>query len=71
VVIANPTPNEFVLWGISANLDYKPVKNVIARIEGRYWFSENQIFVKNDGYVSDDLFITFSLTIQFGKKFDL
>lgn len=71
IIIDNPTPNEFVLWGLSANLDYKPIKNVLARIEGRYWFSENQIFVKNESYVSNDLFITFSLLITFGKDFNL
>jgi len=71
VIIANPTPNDFVLWGLSANLDYKPIKNVLARIEGRYWFSENQIFVKSDSFVSNNLFITFSLLIEFGKDFKL
>lgn len=71
IVIDNPTPNDFILWGLSGNLDYKPIKNVMARIEGRYWFSENQIFVKNDSFVSDDLFITFALVIQFGKDFNL
>lgn len=71
IVIANPTPNDFILWGFSGNLDFKPVKYVMARIEGRYWFSENQIFVKNDSFVNNDLFITFSLTIQFGKDFNL
>jgi hypothetical protein len=71
VIIDNPTPNNFVLWGLSANIDYKPKKNVMAQIEGRYWFSENQIFVKGDTFVSNDLFITLSLTIQFGKDFNL
>lgn len=71
VIISNPTPNEFVLWGISANLDYKPIKDVLARIEGRYWFSENQIFVKDDRFVTNDLFITLSLVILFGKDFNL
>lgn len=71
IVIDNPTPNDFILWGLSGNLDYKPIKNVMARIEGRYWFSENQIFVKNDSFVSDDLFITFALVIQFGKDFKI
>lgn len=69
VIISNPTPNEFILWGMSGNLDYKPYKNVLARVEGRYWFSENDIFVKGDNYVSNDVFITFSLLIQFGKSF--
>ena len=71
IIIDNPTPNDFVLWGFSANIDYKPIKNVLARIEGRYWFSENQIFIKNESYVSNDLFITFSLLITFGKDFNL
>lgn len=71
IIIDNPTPNDFVLWGLSGNIDYKPTKNVLARIEGRYWFSENQIFVKNDSYVINDLFITFSLLITFGKDFNL
>ncbi len=71
VVIANPSPNDFVCYGISANLDYSPIKNVIARVEGRYLFSENDVFVLDDDYVNNDLFITFSLSIGFGKKLNL
>ena len=71
VIITNPSTNEFLLWGLSANLDYKPIKDVLARIEGRYWFSENQIFVKDDGFVTNDFFITLSLVILFGKEFKL
>ncbi len=71
VVIANPTPNDFICYGISANLDYSPIKNVIARLEGRYLIGENNIFDYKDSYVNNDFFITFSLSIGFGKKFDL
>ena len=61
VVIANPSPDSFFCYGVSANLDYSPIKNVIARVEGRYLFGENDIFVYNNTYVNNDLFITFSL----------
>ena len=71
VVIANPTPNDFVCYGISANLDYSPIQNVIARVEGRYLYGENNIFIYNDLYVNNDFFITFSLSIAFGKKLDI
>lgn len=71
VVIENPSPNEFKLFGWSANIDYQPTPYIMARVEARYWISENAIFVKDDTFVSDDFFITFSLTAHFGKEFDL
>lgn len=71
VVIANPSPNEFSCWGLSGNIDYRPNKNLIARLEGRYLFSENDIFVYKDGYTSNNFFVTVSISMRVGKDFSL
>ena len=71
VIIDNPSPNEFITYGGSANIDYRPVKNVLARVEARYLFGKNDVFIKGDEFVGNDLFITFSIVVKFGKAFKL
>lgn len=72
IVVDNPTPNDFICWGMSLNFDYIPIKNAMFRIEGRYLIGENPIFIKGgvgDTYVSDDFFISMSLSVNLDKHF--
>lgn len=69
VVISNPSTNEFETWGFSSGIDYRPLKNIIARIEGRYLISPNEIYPKAGGFVTDNFSIITSISIRFGKDF--
>ena len=71
IILANPSPSEFNLWGFSANIDFNPLSNIKASVEGRYWQSPDNMFVKDNGFVNTNFFLTFSLVIQFGKDLKL
>lgn len=71
VVISNPSTNDFETWGLSAGFDYRPLTNIIARVEGRYFISPNELFLKGDSFVTDNLSIITSISIRFGKGFYL
>lgn len=67
IVIKNPSPYQYSCWGFSGNLDFKPNKLIMARVEGRYLISQDEVFVRGDSFKRDDLFITLSLSIDFNK----
>lgn len=66
VIIPTDTPNTFETFGLSANVDYLPLKNVMLRLEARTLTSKDDTFLNSDGNPSDkDQFITTSLAVSF------
>ncbi len=66
VIIATGTPNGFKTSGFSANFDYVVTDNVLWRIEGKLFNSEDAIFIdKNGGSIKTNPLATTSLSISF------
>ncbi len=64
VIISTGTPNGFQTTGYSLNLDYAPVKNVLARLEGRSLRSKDAIFSTSNSVTKNNLFIVSSIAIS-------
>ncbi len=64
-LIGTGTPNGFKTWGYSINYDYLMRNNVMWRIEGRGFSSQDKIFTMNDKPSINNYFITTSLAIAF------
>jgi hypothetical protein len=66
IVIATGTPNGFNVNNVSLNLDYAPSKKGLVRIEGRYFMSQDKIFMDKSRIPTDKQFIVVSsLAISF------
>lgn len=65
VIIVSGTSNGFQTSGFSFNLDYAPVNNAVIRLEARTLESKDNIFVKGNGFKSNNSFITSSLVVSF------
>lgn len=66
VIIATATPNGFKTSGVSANFDYYVLGNVLWRIEGKLFNSEDAIFTDAAGAASNaSVVATTSLSITF------
>lgn len=65
VIISSGTPNGFKTSGISANIDFLPVKNIALRMEGRLLNSRDDIFIKRDDVISTNTAVTFSAAVSF------
>lgn len=59
----------FRTYGLSANLDFRPVQQVACRIEGRWLHSLDPIFTKQGTPTKDNFFITASIEVKMGKVF--
>ncbi|TAF32000.1 MAG: porin [Cytophagales bacterium] len=65
VIINTGTTNGFQTYGYSLNMDYHVFKNVVWRIEGRGFTSQDKIFTLNDKPSSQNYFVTTALAISF------
>ena len=65
VIIVSGTSNGFQTSGFSFNLDYAPVNNALIRFEARTLKSKDNIFVKGNGFKSNNSFITSSFVVSF------
>lgn len=66
VIIATGTPNGFKTTGLSANIDFMPMKNAVLRVEVRNLTSKDEIFIDADGNpAKSNTAITFSTAISF------
>lgn len=65
VIIATATPNGFKTGGYSLNFDVAPADNVLFRIEGKYYDSRDDIFVKNTGLKHNNISVAASLAVSF------
>ena len=57
----------FRTYGLSANLDFRPIQQVACRIEGRWLHSLDPIFTKKGVPTKNNLFITASIEVKMGK----
>jgi hypothetical protein len=64
-VVISTTAGTFAASGLSLNVDYAPLENILCRIEGRWFKSPNKQFVRNGLLVTDDYFITSSIALSF------
>jgi hypothetical protein len=65
VVISTATPNGFQTHGVSANLDVNILKNLLWRIEGKGYFSKDEVFQLHGKPSSKNYAITTSLAMSF------
>jgi hypothetical protein len=66
VIINTGTPNGFKTYGLSANFDYLPFKNVMFRLEARTLSSTDAIFLNSNGHPTDqNQFVTTLLAVSF------
>ncbi|MRJ07918.1 porin [Ornithobacterium rhinotracheale] len=66
VMIASGTTNGFKTFGVSANVDYQILPNLVWRTEVKNLSSKNEIFAKRDGKTSDNsLSLLTSLSVKF------
>ncbi len=64
IITNNTSPNPFSTLGYSLNLDYSPWEKVMIRLEGRIWSSPEEIFPKNETFVTSNFFIGTSLSVK-------
>jgi hypothetical protein len=65
IIITTGTPNGFRTYGYSLNLDYSINDKIMWRIEGRGLSSEDDIFMSDNNTVSNNYFVTTSLSGSF------
>lgn len=65
VIIATGTPNGFQTFGFSVNLDVQVHRNALWRIEGKWFGSEDEIFVKDNVPDKNNAVLTTALAIWF------
>ena len=64
VIIPTGTANGFKTTGLSANIDFCPIPNLAWRSEVRWFNSKDDVFEKDNGFVSSNFFIGTSLALQ-------
>ena len=67
VIIPTTTPSGFVTTGISFNIDYSPIEQIICRLEGRWLNSKDKIFQAKKTPTNDNVFIGTSIAIKFSE----
>lgn len=65
VIIAAGTPNGFKTTGYSLNIDYAPISNAVVRLEGKMYYSKDEIFVRSQRQVADNASLTASIAVSF------
>ena len=68
IIIPIGTENGFQTTGLSLNLDYAPVNNIICRLEGRWLHSKDNIFEKQTDFTDNNFIIATSIAIRFSEK---
>jgi len=67
VIIETDTPNGFNTSGLSVNGDFRPIPNLACRVELRWLNSVDEIFVKDDYFKQNNLFIVASIAYRLRK----
>ena len=65
ILIITNTAHGFKTTGYSLNVDYSPFKNILLRIEGKYFSSKDAIFTRDNQPVNDDVVLTTSMAVSF------
>jgi Putative beta-barrel porin-2, OmpL-like. bbp2 len=67
IIISTDTANGFQTTGLSLNLDYSPIQNILCRIEARWLNSKDKIFEAKTNPTNNNFFIGTSIAIQFSE----
>lgn len=67
IIIQTGTMNGFQTTGVSLNLDYSPAENIKCRIEGRWFNSHDDVFVKQSNLVNDNFMVGVSIAVKFAE----
>ncbi len=65
VFTATPGGEKFVTTGTSLNVDYLGIENVMLRVEGKFFSSENNVFVTRNGLSRTNAILTASIAWWF------
>ena len=65
VIVYTETPNGFQTSGLSLNIDYSPLKNIVWRLEGRWLSSRDKIFHKQNNLINENSAVVSSIAVQF------
>ncbi|CAM3726214.1 Porin [Pontibacter korlensis] len=67
IIIAAPSTEGFRTTGLSLNADYSPHPNVVCRTEARWLRGSNPIFLRNEGYGANNIFLVGSIALHINK----
>ena len=67
VIIPLKTTNGFHTTGLSVNIDYMPVKNIVCRLEGRWLNSRYNVFEAPNSLSNNNVIVAASIALQFSE----
>lgn len=67
IIIPTNTINGFQTTGLSLNIDYLPIQNIICRVEGRWLGSKDDVFETATDMTNNNFIIATSIAIKFGE----
>jgi hypothetical protein len=70
IVVIEDSPNGFRTSGLSLNFDFVPIPQIACRLETRWLHSPDEIYPYGDTRVQDNVFITGSIAVKLGKRFN-
>lgn len=68
IMIPTGTTNGFLTTGVSLNLDYSPIEQIVCRLEGRWLNSKDNIFQTKTAPTNNNVFIGTSIAVKFSEK---
>jgi hypothetical protein len=69
VIVPVAATDGFKTSGLSFNIDYSPIENLMFRTEGRWMRANDEIFDSKNGLTASNWIIATSIAIQFNKSF--
>lgn len=67
IIIPVATINGFQTTGLSLNLDYSPIQNIICRLESRWMHSRDKIFETSSTFSNNNFIIGTSIAVKFSE----
>ena len=67
IIIPTGTVNGFRTSGLSFNLDYSPIQNIICRLEGRWLNSKDNVFETKTSPTNNNFIIGTSIAVRFSE----
>ena len=64
IMIPTGSLNGFQTLGVSLNIDYAPIKNIMCRIEGRWFHSMDSIFEMQTGRSNNNFMVAASIAVK-------
>lgn len=67
IIISTPTNQVFRTTGLSLNVDFSPIPNIMYRIEGRWLNSQENIFENKGSTTNNSFALVTSLSVKFSR----